>query len=164
MVGDFLECLPELPNHVGDWLARWHGKNIRRQATWHQSTTSHPPLISNFPLLLKKNPNGSVLFCSILDHGLRGRQCCHFFPYLMFEFSIPWGGVSVVRQEGTTWVFASGSAFLRGFPVAKNPAWILWRRLCSGRSQNAWENTAESTAHVQGKPWGSWWLVSPLST
>lgn len=99
MVGDFLECLPELPNHVGDWLARWHGKNIRRQATWHQSTTSHPPLISNFPLLLKKTPNGSVLFCSILDHGLRGRQCCHFFPYLMFEFSIPWGGVWVLSDR-----------------------------------------------------------------
>ena len=52
------------------------------------------------------------------------------------------------------WVFASGSAFLREFPVAKNPEWVLKYRLCSQTSHGPWENTDKADTHTKEKTLG----------
>ena len=43
------------------------------------------------------------------------------------------------------------SAFIGGFPVAKNPGWVLWCRFCSQTCHHPWENTEEADAHTKQK-------------
>lgn len=59
------------------------------------------------------------------------------------------------------WVFASGSAFIRGFSVAKNPGWVLWCRFYSQTCHCPWKNTDKADTHTKEKTPGI--LVTCLS-